>query len=222
MNREYDNAIICGDCFDILPKLQENAYDFAFTSPPYNRLRNDKYALYEDKIDDYLGMLNCVTEELLRVCAAGVFINIQKTYYNKIDVFRWLGKWASSIKEVLVWEKSNPMPAGGRSITNAYEFFVYMSDKPLRANRTYVKNIFTTSVNSNMPKEHKAVMSQSVADHIFENFIPRGSSILDPFGGVGTTAIAALKHDCRYTLIEKVELYADMARRAVASRGRAL
>lgn len=218
MTRLHENEIICADCLDLLATLPNDSYEFAFTSPPYNRLRGDKYAMYDDRINDYLAFLNRVTEDLLRVCEVGVFINIQKTYYNKTEVFMWLGRWAECVQEVVVWEKTNPMPAPGRSVTNAYELFVYLSDKPLRSIGTYTKNIFATSVNSRMPKEHKAVMKQEAADYMMENFIPTGSHILDPFGGIGTTAVAALKRDCTYTLIDKVELYCDMARRAIARR----
>ena len=42
--------LINDDCFNHLSKI--NA-DIVFTSPPYNRKRNDKYQCYEDTLDDY-------------------------------------------------------------------------------------------------------------------------------------------------------------------------
>jgi site-specific DNA-methyltransferase (adenine-specific) len=46
-----------------------------------------------------------------------------------------------------------------------------------------------------------------------------GELVLDPFGGAGTLALAAAKHDRRWLLIESVEEYADIARRRIAAAG---
>ncbi len=44
-----------------------------------------------------------------------------------------------------------------------------------------------------------------------------GDLILDPFGGAGTLAVAASKHDRDWLLIENVEEYAEIARRRLAA-----
>ena len=36
-----DVTLYNGDCLDILKILKSNSVDFTFTSPPYNRERND-------------------------------------------------------------------------------------------------------------------------------------------------------------------------------------
>ena len=43
--------IIQGDMFKLLPEMGKNSFDYIFTSPPYNRKRNDKYEYYDDAID---------------------------------------------------------------------------------------------------------------------------------------------------------------------------
>lgn len=50
------NNIICGNSLEILPTIADNTYDYVFTSPPYNRRRNDKYKYYNDSIN-YLDLL---------------------------------------------------------------------------------------------------------------------------------------------------------------------
>lgn len=35
------NNIICGNSLEILPTIADNTYDYVFTSPPYNRRRNE-------------------------------------------------------------------------------------------------------------------------------------------------------------------------------------
>lgn len=91
--------------------MTEKSVDVTFTSPPYNRKRNDKYDHYDDVLEDYFGMLVSFTEEALRLTKRHVIVNLQKNYYNKADVMKYLGRYADSIVDVIIWEKSNPLPA---------------------------------------------------------------------------------------------------------------
>lgn len=208
--KTYNNGIelINADMFDLEPFP---FCDYIFTSPPYNRKRNDKYAHYEDTIDDYLDFLNRSTERMLIHSRNGVFLNIQKNYYNKAQVNSFIGKWANYIQEIFVWVKTNPMPANAKNITNAYEFIFYLGNSPLKANKTYTKNVFSSSVNSNMPKEHKAVMKLELAEWVIKNFTQEKCLILDPFGGLATTALACMRNNRECICIEKSPIYHDMA-----------
>lgn len=103
------------------------------------------------------------------------------------------------------------MPAGGKKITNAYEFFIVLGDKPLRSNYTYTKNCITTSVNSRMPKEHKAVMKQEVADWFIDCFTQPDDIVIDCFMGLGTTGISCLKMNRYFVGIEIQSEYYKIA-----------
>lgn len=142
------NKIYHIDCFDGFKELKDNSVNHVFTSPPYNRKRNDKYMYHNDVIDDYYDFLCKVIDNCLRVSKEYVFLNIMKNYYNKQDVFKLIGQYSNKIIEIIIWEKTNPLPASGNSITNAYEFFIIFGDKSLKSNTTYTKNIISTSVNS--------------------------------------------------------------------------
>jgi len=85
------------------------------------------------------------------------------------------------------------MPASGNSITNAVEYFLILGEKSLKSNKTYTKNIITTSVNSNMPKNHKAIMKPEIAKHFIENFTKENDVILDCFDGISVGQIALNK-----------------------------
>ena len=207
---DYD-YIECGDCTRLLKELPDKSVDISFTSPPYNRKRNDKYTFYDDSIEDYYSFLCLVTDEMLRVTKSHVIVNIQKNYYNKKDVFEYIGRYSNKIVEIIIWEKSNPMPASGFNVTNCYEFFIVLGDKPLKANSTYVKNHITTSVNSKMPKNHKAVMKPEVCEWFIENFTKEDDIVLDPFLGVGTTAVSCVKYNRHYIGFEISEDYYNMA-----------
>jgi len=179
-----------------MAKMPDNYVDVIFTSPPYNRKRNDKYLFYNDIIKDYYSFLKTFIIEAIRVTKGNVFINLQKNYYNKKDVFRLIGDFYNEIFEIFIWEKSNPMPAKGFNITNAYEFIICFGDK-LKSNNTYTKNHLTTSV-AKMSKEHKAIMHDYVAKFFIMNFTNEHNIIYDPFIGIGTTAKIAINNNRNY------------------------
>lgn len=49
------------DCLKGLKEIKDNQFDVAITSPPYNRVRNDKYAHYDDVKNNYYKMIVDVT-----------------------------------------------------------------------------------------------------------------------------------------------------------------
>lgn len=180
-----------------MARMADKSVDITFTSPPYNRKRNDKYEHYEDTIDDFYDFLVKTTREMLRVTKRNVFVNIQKNYYNKEEVFRYIGAFSKELCEIIIWEKSNPLPANGANITNAWEF-VLVFGEPLKSNSTYTKNHITTSVNQETNSIHKAMMNIQVSDWFMEMFSQKGDVVYDPFSGFGTTAVSALKFECNY------------------------
>jgi site-specific DNA-methyltransferase (adenine-specific)/modification methylase len=204
------NKVFLGDCFNIFPKLEDNQIDHVFTSPPYNRKRNDKYDEYNDNIEDYFLFLCNVIDECMRISKGYVFFNIQKNFYNKIDVYKLFGKYSNMILDVFIWEKTNPLPASGKAITNAYEFIIVFSTKlKLKSNYTYTKNHLTTSVSSPI-EGHRAVMHINTAYFFIKNFTQKKEIIFDPFMGVGTTAIVSKALNRNYMGCEKTKKYYDI------------
>lgn len=205
------NALLHADSLDVLPLLFEKSVDYTLTSPPYNRKRDDKYSNFKDINKNWLQMNIDVINQLLRITKKHIFYNIQANYYNRQDVYKLIGHFNEDIVDIHIWEKSNPMPASGKSITNAVEYFLVLGNESLKSNTTYTKNIITTSVNSNMPKEHKAVMKTSVAEHFIGKFTEENDIILDCFFGYGTTGLVAKEMNRRYIGIEKEKSYFDMS-----------
>lgn len=204
--------LYCDDCFNYLDRIE---CDIVFTSPPYNRKRNDKYKNYDDIIDDYFAFLVNFIDNIQY--SKYLFLNVQTNFYNKQDVYRLIGKYYNKIQQIFVWEKSNPMPAQGFNITNAYEYFLVFGDKALKSNYTYTKNILTTSVNSaTTTKIHRAVMKQEVADWFIYNFTVNGDIIFDPFMGLGTTGISCIKYNRNFIGIEKNKEYYDLASKRIS------
>jgi len=212
--REKEDMIYNESCFDTLRKMKDKSVDFVFTSPPYNRKRNDKYTFYNDIVVNYFDMIDNLISELLRVSKKYVFINIMKNYYNSSDVYRIFGKYHDKIAEVFVWEKSNPQPSPDFSITNSFEYIIAFGEKGLKSNKSHTKNHITTSV-AKMLKDHKAVMHSDVSDFFIGNIMNRGDHCYDPFIGTGTTAISCNKYGVEWSGSEIVKEYVDMAKRRI-------
>lgn len=146
------------DCLKGLKEIKDNQFDVAITSPPYNRVRNDKYAHYDDVKNNYYKMIVDVTNELLRVCKKDVIVNIQATYFNKKDVYKYIGYFADKLKGIVIWEKTNPQPSINKikdengniltSVCNAVEYFFVLNEQAEEF-RAYgsIKNIVHSSVN---------------------------------------------------------------------------
>lgn len=126
------NIIYNCDCLEGIKAIPDNSIDMCFTSPPYNRERNDAYEYYDDTLKDYLGLLTSVTDEMIRVSTGDVIVNVQMNLYNKADVCKYIGEYSEKMKGIVIWEKNNPTPSANfngdmYSITNAYEFFLVLS-----------------------------------------------------------------------------------------------
>lgn len=211
------NYIKCGDCKELLKELQDNSIDVLFTSPPYNRKRNDTYKLFDDVNDNYLHLLCTIADEGLRVCKDKVIINVQQNYYNKIDFYTFLGQYAENISGTVVWCKTNPQPCNNynpknktRSVTNAFEYFIFLT-KDGSNFRSYgdecVNNYVVSSINSKHSKIHKAIMKQEISDWFIERFTKEDDIVLDPFCGLGTTAISCKKFGRQFIGFEIVKEY---------------
>ena len=220
------NKIYNMDCLEAVTLLEDNSIDVSFTSPPYNRVRNDTYAFYDDTLSDYLGLLTKTTEEMLRVTKGYVIINIQQNMCNKKDLFTWIGKFADKINGVYVWCKNNPQPGNNyrekdntRSVTNGFEYFFFLKNG--KEFRSYGKeqstNYLFTNVNNEHFKGHGAVMKYDVADYFINKFTKKGDVVLDMFGGCGTTALACMKNDRNFILFEKIKEYCDIANERIES-----
>ena len=218
------NKIYNEDCLVGVKRIPDNSVDISFTSPPYNRIRNDKYSDYTDVLQDYYKMLVDITDEMLRVTKKDVIVNVQMQHFNKVEILKYLGHYSEKIKGIVIWEKTNPEPQRNYrekdksfSVTNAYEYFIVMNDNDASEFRAYgkIKNIIKSSVNSERFEGHGAVMKYEVAEYFIKNFTEVGDVILDPFMGMGTTAVACISQDRKYVGFELSENYIEKAKRRI-------
>lgn len=84
-------------------------------------------------------------------------------------------------------------------------------------NKGQTGNPYTTTSPTPKTNFHPTVKPLALMRYLCKLITPPGGTILDPFGGSGTTGIAAIKEGFHYILIEQQEEYCEIARKRVAA-----
>jgi DNA modification methylase len=196
----------------------DNYYDGCLTSPMYNanlKYANGKYVCkkkgnagankYINNSDDlpmdiYFMYQSSIIYELLRICNGPIFYNIQMLNGNKVALFNIFGRFSETIKEVFIWDKKMGEAAINRGCVNSAYEFIIIFDKNTPQKRSFdfcnfergtFDNIIRISKNRGRKEnKHSAGMPLMLAKTIISNFFKPIEKIIDPFGGMATTAIA--------------------------------
>ena len=200
---EIDN-IYNRDCLEGMKAMADGSVDSVITSPPYNfclRVRGGQYThrtpgeeraglninKYTNGLSDSLEMedyynwqCNCI-DEMLRVSTGMVFYNIQMITGNKWAVLKILGKYADSIREIMIWDKQNAEPAIGKNILNSeYELIIVFDHgdckgrqfRTMNAERGTLSNVIR--IGKNRENDHRAAFPIDLPRHLIMNFTPVG------------------------------------------------
>lgn len=124
------------------------------------------------------------------------------------------------VKDILIWQKSNPMP---RNINRRYvqdmEFAIWAVKKNANwifnkpEGKPYLRSLYSASVVNGKEKlGHPTQKSLSIMKDIISVHTNQNEIILDPFMGSGTTGEAALLLGRKFIGIEKEENYFLMSK----------
>lgn len=224
-----NHRLMCGDSTNIddLKKLMnDKIVDITFTSPPYNAgktpteskmQRTTKYnGNNDDKtIEEYLKFLNDYLHNTM-IFSKYSFMNIQSISNNKIALIELLHKNQNIYADTIIWDKMLSQPAMAENVLNSeFEYIHIFSPKGNRAIgakqfRGTLKNIihFQKQTKNEYHDIHNATFPLELALHFVENFSIE--SVLDPFGGTGTTLIACEKLDRKCYMMELEPKYCDV------------
>lgn len=226
------NKIICCDCLESLPKMQDDSVDIVITSPPYNistRIgEGDVYDQYSDDLSmqQYQEFIFKVIDELLRVTRYYIFWNIQMLSSNKLAVLNIFSKYKDNIKEICIWAKTMSPPAStDNTLSNQYEFIIVLSkydrigkqfQRAFFDNRTKgqsnIANCLIKPINQdNQCPDHKATFPEWLPEFFIKHFSKEDDIVLDPFSGTSTTAYVAKQLNRRFIGFELSQNYVDFS-----------
>lgn len=227
-----EHRLMCGDSTkaeDVSRLMDGEKADIAFTSPPYNAGTSEtltgnthqsksKYINSDDNLSNYDELLNKSTQNNIDN-AKYAFVNIQILAGNKIQFCEFVNKFKECLCDIAIWNKNNAQPAMARRVMNSqFEFvFIFSKDNPSRAVGTRdfrgtVSNV--NNMNAQYKNEyssiHAATFSVEFASYYITNFCNKGESVLDLFGGTGTTMIAAEQLGRKCYMMELDPHYCDV------------
>lgn len=224
------HRLICGDSTDanVIDRLMEGEKaDLTFQSPPYNIGKNaqlndrdddNKYINYNDDNPEYKQLLTETTENAINNSRYAA-INIQMLSGNKKDFAQWLSDFKDYLCDIAIWYKDNVAPAMARKVMNSsFEFIVFFSkenqSRAIGTNdfRGDVSNVYQSHIQSGneYSKIHSATFPVEFAGHFIKNFTNKGDSVLDLFGGSGSTLIACEQLNRKCYMCELEPRYIDV------------
>ena len=201
------HRLVCGNSTKIedVEKLMDGKKaDITFHSPPYNVGHNlgydkkdSKYINSKDDDIDYQKLLVDSTNLSVQN-SEYAFINLQFLANNKLDILDYLYTFRNNLVDICIWHKQTSLPAQAKNVLNSdFELIVILKneDKPNRAINTgefwgNISNVYLgqRQHNNEFAKIHNATFPVAFATHFIKNFSKE--SVIDLFGGSGTTLIA--------------------------------
>ena len=229
------NKIICGDCIEVLGKIEEPFADIIFADPPFNI--GYKYDKYYDKVKkkNYIAW----TKDWMRACKkvlkpnGSFYIAIGDDYAANIKIIA--DELGLFMRNWIIWHYSFGQQMKNKFARSHTHIFYFVNDK-----KDFIFNDEDVRVISDRQKKYRdkrANPEGKMPDDVWDEYprlcgtfderinfpcqmpesllarIIRGSSdetnwVLDPFSGSGTTAVVAHKLKRVYTGIEISKNYA--------------
>ena len=224
-----EHRLMCGDSTsaEYVAKLMDGCVaDIAFYSPPYNAgfgkniTKDNGRSKYTNGDDDNMTTAD-YRKFLNDIIANGTshtqynFCNIQMLANNKKALVGALYDNLDTLADVIVWDKTRSQPQLAENVLNSqFEFVFVFSNKGNRniGTRKFhgtLANIVSIPPQKNeYADEHNAVFSVEFASHFVSNFSDK--SVLDLFGGTGTTLIACEQLNRKCFMMELDPHYCDV------------
>ena len=226
-----DHRLMCGDSIsldDVKKLMGGERVNISLMSPPYNvgftpseigTNKTSKYQNDEDKrsSDDYLHLLTKSTRNAMSFSDYS-FVNVQSVSSNKVTLIDYLHDMKEIFADVMIWDKESSQPAMCENVLNSDFEFVYVFSKSATRRigckkfRGNVSNILRLSNRIGRDREiqkiHSATFPIAFAAFFLQNFST--DSVLDLFGGSGTTLIAAEQLGRKCFMMELDPYYCDV------------
>lgn len=216
------HRLLCGDStvaesFDLL--MQGEVADMVFTDPPYNvnyansakdKMRGKDRAILNDNLGEgFYDFLLAALTPIVAHCRGGIYVAMSSSELDVLQAaFRAAGgKWSTFI----IWAK-NTFTLGRADYQRQYEPILY--GWPEGATRHWCGDRDQGDVwNIKKPQKndlHPTMKPVELVERAIRNSSRPGNVVLDPFGGSGTTLIAAEKAGRIARLIELDPKYVDV------------
>jgi adenine-specific DNA-methyltransferase len=191
------NAVLHGDCIDILRSLKPASVDFVLTDPPY-LVRYQSRDGRRVHNDDNAAWLQPAFTQVYRVLKFGSYC-VSFYGWNRVDQF--VAAWSATgfrIVGHLVFRKQ--YASAGKLLRYSHECAYLLAKGNVRPPSQPIADVIDWKYTGN--RLHPTQKPVASLQPLIETFCPVGGLVLDPFCGSGSTLVAAQKLDRSYLGIE--------------------
>ena len=222
MIKKWLDTIQCMDCVKGLEEIPDRSVDLILADPPYGISRKlhckGQRLGSTAKLDFDFGEWDKFNKKWFAIA-------IKKTrgwiisFCAKKDIgFYWniLERNGFVAIDALVWQKPDPLPLNAKSrFLNAWEAIVVGKRPGAYWGSNYFHNILNYQAPKNKERIHPTQKPLELIIKLIELTTKKGSIVLDPFMGSGTTAVACKTLRRHYIGFEISEKYCELARKRI-------
>jgi len=220
---DYDpeHNVYFEDCVEgMQERVADDSVDMVFTSPPYNMGsfatddRSGDMESYSEEYSEqeYREFIATVTTEISRVVKPDghVFLNIGIRNQSPPTIFpSWIiSQMQMPLQSVVCWHKMfNGLGTSQQNCNHEGRFYqmwepiFHFSENPRPLNGTNHYGVWEVDAEKNVTK-HPAAYPTELVKKAIHATTDEGDTILDPFMGSGTTAVAAIQNNRDYVGFE--------------------
>lgn len=219
MNPYYEDDFVTlyqGDCLDVLPSLGRETIDCCLTDPPYviGAVSAGNMASKSGGWADMMNSALWFTEwyklvgSLLR--RSGSFWTFCNWRSLPVVMKAAIGS-DMPITSLLVWDKEWIGPGGSQGLRPSYELVALMAQPDFAVPDRGVADVWRHKTGGYKPDGHPAQKPVLLAERILRTSgLRAGQTVLEPFAGSGTTAVAAKALGLRCVAIEAEEKWCEL------------
>lgn len=223
-----ENKVILGDALDVLPTIPDDSVDMIVTDPPYKIQKRGQTGLHgmmntkdslqgkvfthnDIDISEYIG-------DFYRILKESGHCYIMSNGFNFLHFIDVIRQSKFNFCKLLIWDKQNVIANTMYMSSFEYIFFLY------KGRAKVINNCGTPDIlrfKNVKPKDkhgnnlHDSAKPVPLFQCMIENSTKQGELVLDPFSGIGTCALAAIRSGRKYLCMEKDEKYYDIINKRI-------
>ena len=221
-------TVVNGDCLDYLGQIPDNSIDLILTDPPYNIAQ---YSTGNINLPGRSALNNDLAEwDLIPIDPFDLLPDFKRIIKPDGNIFVFtsynlIGKWHEAFDsefdtfQFFIWHKTNPAPKIFKNgFLNSCEMIACMWNKGHKWNfsdQRNMHNFFESPICMKPERLSEPKHPSQKPVRLLENIVSIASNendvVFDPFMGVGSTGVAALRNKRRFIGIEIEKSYFDAA-----------
>ena len=214
------DTIICGDCLEIMPQIPDKSVDAIITDPPFTFIggsSNGRNSISDNQF--FLYWWRALWKELNRILKPNGEGFVWCDWRTAPSIAEGLNLMKAGFGRATLWRPAQmiyhyrEMGGMGKPFRNSVDTILYVRGPKSDGHRIHNKthNMISEHYYYGSHKYHPTEKSVSICERLISWCSDEGDTILDPFVGSGTTAVACKLNNRHYICIEKEQEYCDIA-----------